>query len=126
MTIFDEPPKPRKDIFNPSQSVKKKSQRQEKRLAKQLSGNVVPASGALPGFKGDVSTGSFLIEAKRTDKQSISIQREWLTKISLEASQAGKNPAVAVQIGKPQGCLAGDCEWIMVPVEVFKRLTEKD
>jgi hypothetical protein len=69
--------------------VKKKSQNQEKRCAKKLSGKTVVASGALWGSKGDVRTDEFLIECKTTDKKSYSLKKEIWEKIEKEALHDG-------------------------------------
>ena len=53
---------------------KKKSKKQEERIAKQIGGKTVIASGALWGAKGDSRFDNFLIENKFTDKDSYSLQ----------------------------------------------------
>ena len=74
--------------------IRKKSQTQEKRTAKEFKGRTTPASGALPHAKGDVRTGSrregfnesdFLIENKFTDKQYYIFKKDIWDKISKEA-----------------------------------------
>lgn len=75
--------------------IKRKSQKQEKRTAKEFGGKLTPASGALSGAKGDVRTGvrdgsrfnqqDFLIENKFTDKSSYSLKLSIWEKIELEA-----------------------------------------
>jgi len=74
---------------------KKKSQEQEKRLAKE--GFVVPASGALWSFKGDVSFKDYLVEAKRTDKKGMRLTEEVLKKIFCEAIDVGKTPGIELE-----------------------------
>ena len=88
---------------------KRKSQRQEKRLAKE--GFLVPASGALWNLKGDVSFKDFLVEAKRTDKKSISVKKGWLTKIFEEAINEGKTPGIEIEIQdfRIQGIVVRNC-----------------
>lgn len=75
--------------------IKKKSQLQEKRTAKEFNGNVTIASGALYFQKADVRTGSertsmfndsdFLIENKFTDKETYKLERKIWEKIAKEA-----------------------------------------
>jgi hypothetical protein len=67
---------------------KEKSRKQEEKLAQK--GFLTPASGATPFLKGDVSFEDYLVEAKRTDKKSMTIQEEWLQKIFEEAVSTGK------------------------------------
>lgn len=69
--------------------VRKKSQKQEKTVAKNLNGRVTPASGALWGAKGDVRTDIFLIECKTTDKSSYSLKASIWNKICDEAVADG-------------------------------------
>lgn len=111
------------NIFHGSYRCKKKSQVQEKRIAKELDGRTQPGSGAFENFKGDVKTDDFLIEAKRTDKKSLSVKGEWLTKIDREAIAEGKKPALVIELGGMQGFT--EKEWVAVPMSVFKELTEK-
>lgn len=50
--------------------------------------------------KGDVTTKEFKIEAKRTDNtHSISLKREWLTKVAHQAFSERRLPAVAIEFG---------------------------
>ena len=98
----------------------------EAKLGKRLA-RLTPGSGALPGAKGDLeySTGSgldFLIESKSTVSDSLSLQRSWLTKISLEALDAAKYPALSAQFVTPIGDLRTG--WVCVPEYVFKMLVE--
>jgi hypothetical protein len=77
---------------------RKKSQKQEKKLA--TKGFVTPASGAIWAFKGDVSFSDYLVEAKRTDKQSMIVKGEWLDKIYKESVMVGKEAGIELEIGK--------------------------
>jgi len=107
-------------IFHGSYRCKKKSQKQEARVAKELDGRAQPGSGAIEHLKGDVTTDRFLIEAKRTDKKSISITGEWLSKIDQEALNVGKIPALVFEIGGMNGF--AENEWVAVPLSQFKKL----
>jgi hypothetical protein len=78
-------------------TIREKSQKQEKRLAKK--GFVTPGSGAVWPYKGDVSFETVLVEAKRTDKKSLSVQESWLSKIFEEAVAVGKDPGIELEIG---------------------------
>src|ERR1017187_8155679 len=76
---------------------KQKSQKQEKNLAKK--GFVTPGSGAFWPFKGDVVFSDYLVEAKRTDKKSMSVKEEWLKKIFEESIVANKSAGIEIEIG---------------------------
>lgn len=75
--------------------IKKKSQKQESRTAKEFGGKEQIASGALWGAKADVRTGSertgsfnegdFLIENKFTDKNFYSLKKKIWEKVQQEA-----------------------------------------
>lgn len=66
---------------------KKYSNRQEKYVAKKIKGKKQPNSGATAFQKGDVKNELFLIECKTatTEKQAMTIKKEWLTKLKEEA-----------------------------------------
>ena len=68
------------------------SNKQEKQIAKAISGKQVANSGATKFNKGDVTTDNWLIEAKTCtkEKQSFSIKHEWLIKNKEEAFEMGK------------------------------------
>lgn len=66
-------------------TVKKRSQLQEKAVAKDLNAKTVVASGALWGAKGDVRNDKFLIECKTTAKDYYPITSKVWHKIEEEA-----------------------------------------
>jgi len=125
MSLPDQPKKPRCHALDPAYDRKRKSREQEERVAKGLGGKRQPASGALPdyGFKGDIRETDFLIEAKRTNAQSISVKSEWLLKIESEADRLGKLPALSLEIGKMFPGMEKD--WCLIPMSVFKSLLDK-
>ena len=69
--------------------VKKKSQLQEKSVAKDLNAKTVVASGALWGSKGDVRHDEFLVECKTTEKPYYSLTMKVWEKIEKEAVRDG-------------------------------------
>lgn len=75
-----------------------KSKKQERFVAEGISGRTVPASGAFWSRKGDARSDEYLVEAKRTDRASISIKREVWDKIRREAILDGRVPVLALQI----------------------------
>lgn len=66
---------------------KRYSNRQEKQVARSINGKKQPNSGATAFLKGDVKNELFLIECKTaaTEKQAMTIKKEWLTKLKEEA-----------------------------------------
>ena len=68
------------------------SNRQEKRVVKELGGRQTPNSGATPWVKGDVLLNQFLVECKTatTEKQTFSVPKKWLEKMQDEAFAMGK------------------------------------
>lgn len=70
-------------------TVKKRSQKQEKSVAKDFDAKVVVASGALWGSKGDVRSDKCLIECKTTEKPYYSVTAKVWEKIEREALKDG-------------------------------------
>lgn len=68
-------------------TVKRRSQTQEKSVAKTFNARITPASGALWGAKGDVRNDSFLIECKTTEKDYYVVTAKVWEKIQEEAVQ---------------------------------------
>lgn len=98
---------------------------QEERIASAVGGRRVPASGASPFSKGDVSQDRFLIECKQTVAASLSVKQAWLEKITGEAEAQGKYPALSLEIQGGERRLA-ERDWIAVPRSVFQRLLSGD
>lgn len=65
--------------------IRKKSRKQEERVAKELRGRPTPASGALWGAKGDVRNDKFLVECKFTDNSYYTLNSKTWKKIFEEA-----------------------------------------
>jgi Holliday junction resolvase len=95
---------------------------QEQRVAVKLGGRRQAGSGASDYAKGDVKAGDFLIECKQTEKQSLSVKGEWLSKITREAMAAGRTPALSIEIKGIDDRLV-EHDWVAVPMSVFRRLT---
>jgi len=83
----------RKTRVRGNEPTKHFSKRQEKQVAKSLSGKVTPNSGATMFNKGDVLLEDFVIECKTktSNSQSISIKKEWLEKTKNESYLQGKD-----------------------------------
>lgn len=70
-------------------SRRRNSKDQESKVAKELSGRVTPASGALWGTKGDVRNDIYLVECKTTTKDFYSLTFTTWDKIYREAIKDG-------------------------------------
>ena len=70
-------------------NLKKASQKQEKKVAKELNANTVVASGAMWGSKGDVRNDEYLIECKMTQRPFYSLTKSVWEKIQKEAIKDG-------------------------------------
>lgn len=83
----------------------KKSQAQEKQIAKDVGGRVQPGSGAPDFSKGDVrKAGELLVEAKTTSKKSYALKLHDLQKVASEAIMGGMEGwAVQVQFQGQMG-----------------------
>lgn len=66
-------------------TIKRRSQKQEKSVAKDFNAKVTVASGALWGMKADVRNDKFLIECKTTEKDYYSLTAKVWEKIEQEA-----------------------------------------
>jgi len=102
---------------------KKETLRNEKKLAKSVGGTPQPISGAITGFKGDVKTKDYLFDLKQTTKKSSSVTIKDLHKIQREADSYMKEPVLLLQFDSIK---IGDKQWAVIPMRVFKELTNAD
>lgn len=124
------------NYLHPKKDNTKASRKQEDRVARRLGGTVQPGSGngRIPvravrttkyraGRKGDVHSDLLLTECKTTEKKSISIKQDHLIKISGEAQNAMKSPAMVFTFPTmPEGV---ETDWAMVSLGFLCRLLEK-
>lgn len=82
----------------PSLSKIRSSVQQEKSIARELGGRRVAGSGAMPGNKGDVRAGAWLVEAKQTRSPNYQLKLSILRKIEAEALKARKLPVLIVEM----------------------------
>jgi hypothetical protein len=107
---------------------KRKSKKNEQRLAAELGGRTFRGSGNEAWHcndphttaKGDIKTPSFVIEHKMTVRKSLSLKYEWLKKVAEGAKQQAKDPALIVTFESQDGRKKED--FVVLPLEVFKRL----
>jgi N-dimethylarginine dimethylaminohydrolase len=78
-------------------SNKKRANKWEKKLAKKFGMKQTISSGSGVWEKGDLKSVEFVGESKKTQQDSISLRREWLEKIQIEAKN--KNKEWFVHIG---------------------------
>lgn len=101
----------------------RRSQKQEKRIAKEMHGRTRPASGALPTAKGDVVTEHYdmLVEAKLTEQTGYRLTRQTIRKIKNEALKAGKNYMLQLDFIKEPDA----CRLAIVDYDVFLMMLEE-
>lgn len=103
----------------------KHGQRAEKKTAKRIAGRANPGSGSIDGLKGDITLRDFLVENKSTEHKSISLKHEWLEKISREAREVGKTPALAIQFVDKLGNPIANARWVLIPEDEFREFSEE-
>lgn len=114
---------------------KKKSQKQEKRVADEMKARVVLASGALWGSKGDVRNDNLLMECKTTGKPYYTFKFSTWDKILKEAIKDGlRLPVMSIDLedGKTRLAVFETKDFEMMPgfsdmdFEAFKLYIYKD
>ena len=87
-------------------NVKKKSKKQEEKIAKDIGGRTTPGSGALWFSKADVRNDKYLIEAKFTDSNKYQLKCKTWYKIKREAINDGlRIPVMQIEIQGSQYAL---------------------
>lgn len=110
-------------VFTAKQN-KRRSQRQEAKLAEETGGKAQKGSGCLPWAKGDVrKKGSFRAECKFTKKRSFSLSREILDKIRGEC-EFNETPVLDVTFVDDQG--RTEDHWVCVPYEMWLASNHKE
>jgi hypothetical protein len=106
------------DKFKNRKSKRDPSKVQEEKAAKRIGGRKTFASGALPFDKGDAVNRrlKLRLECKRTDKESLSIKRTWLTKLKGNLVR-GEIPVVNIEIQ--------DEGWYLIRPEEFAFILER-
>lgn len=79
-------------------SIKKKSQKHEKKMAKKIGGRRRAGSGNCSFWPGDIVKGKYLIEQKSAITQKeIKVREKMLKKIFREAYRVNKMPAMVLE-----------------------------
>jgi len=100
----------------PSRRMQRHVRDSEKQIGKDIGGRAQPASGALPGMKGDArARGRHRVESKTTKSLSFSVDRRDLNKIRSECTGQEK-PAFVVEFVNPQ-TLREEDKWVLIPYE---------
>lgn len=68
-------------------------------VAEALNGDKVKASGMTDGYKGDVKTRTFLIDAKETASDGYAVTESFWKELSAWARNEGREPAIAIRLG---------------------------
>ena len=93
---------------------------QEKRIASRLKGSRQPMSGSKYWAKGDAVSEHLLIDAKQTEKKSISVKLSQLDKANEEAMADDKIPALSIEFlncGK-----LSEKDWLIIPLWHYKEM----
>ena len=93
----------------------------EVRASKRLEMQLRPASGAMEGAKGDMSTEDVLLECKATQSDSYRVTREVLAKITREATEVGKIPALEINFTTGDGRPRENGSWVLIREKDFKK-----
>ena len=96
----------------------------EKKTSQRLSADLRVGSGAIETFKGDMTLGEFLIEAKSTKSKSFKLEKEWFFKINNEALREKKYPALSLTFTDFNGDPIKGGKWVCVQEHVFKELND--
>jgi hypothetical protein len=94
----------------------------ERRVAKKLDAKLRPGSGSKVGAKGDSVLPDLLVESKSTVNDSLSLKLAWLQKISGEALDCNRAPALTVSFVTGSGEKRRDGDWLLVPLHLAKSL----
>jgi hypothetical protein len=104
-------------MANEARANRRRSRRQETRLANDTGARVQRGSGSLPWAKGDVrKRGIFRAECKFTKKKSFSVTRTILDKIRSECDY-NETPVLDVTFVGEHG--ATEDHWVCVPYETW-------
>lgn len=105
-------------------SIGRGGRHSEKRIAKSVGARQTAASGAVEGFKGDLSMKDFLAECKSTQNGSMSLKFDWLVKISKEARDTRRRPLMMISFTTEGGRAVPNGDWVMMPLALFKEIVE--
>lgn len=103
-----------------------KSKKHENRVARELGGKRLPRSGANRWSKwdkatanGDIAVPEIHVEHKRTEKDSMSLKREWLEKVTIGSRAQAKEPAMVLTF---EDATSFPQDWALIPLDMLKQL----
>jgi hypothetical protein len=94
--------------------------RSERRVAKKMKARLTPGSGSKAWAKGDSVLPDLLIESKATIYDSMVLKHSFLRKITKEALETNRVPALTASFVTSSGEKKLDGDWIMVPLWVWQ------
>lgn len=103
--------------------IGKAGRKAEKRTLASYGAAPIPSSGAV-NTKGDGALPEFLMEVKSTTKDSLTIKREVLHKITGEAHAVGVEPCLAIVFTDGSGEPRRGESWICITRDLFEELTD--
>jgi hypothetical protein len=115
----------RRKTFNKSAGILS-----ELRTGKRLKANLVPASGAVEGLKGDLyipgdpDKPTQMVECKSTVKDSLSLKLSWLYKVVREARDVGMRPVMSLSFTTEDGRPRRGGTWICLPEADYQELMD--
>jgi len=98
--------------------TKRKSIKQEKRLAESLGAKRTPRSGADDTAPSDMIKGDYVIESKATKGKSISVKEEWLSSLKQSPMHMGKIPTLILEFPKQK-------RYVVIAEEDFKNIIKE-
>lgn len=114
---------PKPNLKMKAQKVKRLSRQQDCKVAGDLGGRVQPASGALPGLKGDVRVrGRYRIETKWTQQEGFRLTRNILSKIMSECG-IGEVPVIVLDFKQGERTISN---WAIMPYQHWIDLNAAD
>ena len=111
----------KKKIEKPIRSqIKKKSIKQEKKLAKDLGAQRTLQSGAQATSPADMIKGNYVIESKATNKNSIVLHKEWLDQLKQSPINFGKIPTLVLDFTKT------DNRYVVLDIADFQKIIKEE
>ncbi len=95
----------------------------ERKTAKRLDGDLVPASGGA-NEKGDYRLPGVLAENKSTQKGQFTLEYGHLRKIAQEARATGRAPSLSFQFTLPSGDPRPSGAWVCIPEYLWKEILD--
>lgn len=105
----------KKKIEKKTNNIKKKSIKQEKKLAEDLGAKKTPQSGAQDTSPSDMIVGNYIIESKATKGKSINVKEEWLSSLKYSPIHLGQIPTLVLEFPKRS-------RYVVLAEEDFKKI----